>query len=219
MAKAVIFDMDGVLIDSTKYIWKSFNQLLSKYNVQIPDDKVKKYLGRSLRDKIELWKKDYNIKEKIDPQEFSKSAFVLELKLMKKEVKPNQHLQNLIKKLKQNKIKVAVATSNYIPRASHILELIQVKDKMDTITTLEEIQHHKPHPEIFLKTAEKLEVKPEECIVIEDAVNGIEAAKKANMKAIALLTKFHTREEFEKADLIINSLSELTFEKIQALTL
>lgn len=78
---------------------------------------------------------------------------------------------------------------------------------------------HKPSPAIFLEAAKRLVVKPEACVVIEDAVNGIQAAKNGGMKSVGLVTAFHTAKELEsaEADLVIKSLFELNVEKLQAL--
>jgi beta-phosphoglucomutase len=218
MTKALIFDMDGVLVNNTKYVTIAFNQLLEKYGVHMSPKYRKKTTGRSLRDQIEMWKKDFNIKEDIDPIEFSKNAFAIELKLMREETRPNEYLLNLIKKLKENNIKIAVATSSTKDRAVELLKSIEFFDKIDTLITAEDVSLHKPNPEMFLKVAKELDVEPESCIVIEDAVNGIQAANAAKMKSIAFLTLYHSKEEFENiADLIINDFSELDFEKITGL--
>jgi len=217
MLKAIIFDMDGVLVNSPKYIWESFNALLKKFGVHISKEEVKKNLGISLRDRIPLWKKKYSIKEDIDIQDFSKKSFEIQLELMKKQLKPNKPVNKLIQSAKQEGIKIAVATSSTFVRAKNILELIEIWDKLDAIVTTEDAEKHKPDPELFLKTAEKLKIAPEDCVVIEDAVNGIEAAKRAGMKVIGLTTEFYSIEELKDANLVINNLSELTLEKLKTL--
>jgi len=215
MKKAVIFDMDGVLVDTPKYVTIALNQLLEKYGAKMTTEYRKKTIGRSIRDQIETWKKDFKIIEEIDPLEFSKKAFLIELNLMKKKIKPNEYLLNLIKKLKDNNIKIAVATSSTKDRAIQLLKLVDFFDKIDALVTAEDVELHKPNPEIFLKTAEELGVEPENCIVIEDAVNGIQASNSAGMKSIAYITEYYSKEEFENiANLIISDFSELDFEKI-----
>lgn len=209
--------MDGVLIDSPKYIWKSFNMLLSKFGVHIPDEDIKKYLGISLRDQIKMWREDYNLKEEIDYTQFSEDAFEQEIKLIGNDLKNNDELSKLLDSLKKNGFKLAVATSSNKSRADKILEMIGIKDQFEVIVTVEEVENHKPHPDIFVKAANRLNVDPKDCVVIEDAANGIEAAKKGGMKAIALLTKFHVKEDFKDADLIINSLNELNLDLINTL--
>lgn len=216
--EAIIFDMDGVLIYSTKYIWESFNELLKKYNIHFTDKEIRRYLGMSMRDKLNLWKKEYNLPENIDPIEFSNKAFEIELKLIKKELQPNKEILKLIGSAKKQNIKIAVATSSTKGRAEKILELLQIKDKLDSLITAEDVEKHKPNPQIFLKAAEELKVNPKECVVFEDAVNGILAAKNAGMKSIALLTEITSKRDFEDiADLIITDFSEVDLEILEKL--
>jgi beta-phosphoglucomutase len=218
MIKVVIFDMDGVLVDTPKYVTIAFNQLLEKYGAHMDPEYRKKTIGRSLRDQIEMWRKDFNIKEEIDPIKFSKEAFAIELGLMKEKIKPDEYLLDLIRKLKDNNIKIAVATSSTKDRAIELLKLVDFFDKIDSLITAEDVNLHKPHPEIFIKTAEELGIEPENCIVIEDAVNGVQAANAAKMKSIAYLTPYHGIEEFKDiADMTIEDFSELDYEKIVGL--
>ena len=218
MLKAIIFDMDGVLINSTKYVTEAFNRLLKKFDVELTDKYRKKTLGRSLRDQIKIWKEDFDIKEDIDPIEFSNKCFSIELELMEKELKPNNVVINLINNLKKEGIKIGVATSSTKLRAEKILEFVGVKDKLDILITAEDVEKHKPDPELFLKAAECLEVNPENCIVFEDALNGIEAANCANMKTIACTSKFHSKEDFEGiSNLAINDFSEINIGKLKDL--
>jgi len=218
MLKEIIFDMDGVLIDSVRYNFESFNQLLKKYGVNLLEGEIKKFIGMSIRDKLNLWKKEYNIKEEIDPIEFSKQAFRISLKLMKKELKPNKKILNLIDSAKKQNIKIAVATSSTKERAEKILELLKVKDKLDLLITAEDVEKHKPDPQIFLETAKELNVKPKDCAVFEDAINGIRAAKRAGMKSIAILTEFTSKKDFKNlANLIIKDFSEINLKRLKRL--
>jgi len=205
--KAIIFDMDGVLIDSPKYVWKSFNIILGEEGVHIGDEIVKKYLGKRLKDQLQMWKEDFKIKDH-NIEDFSKRAGELELGFYKKELN-DLNVKNIIVNLKKSGFKLALATSSLKWRADKILNILKIKDYFKVMITAEDVEKGKPNPEMFLKAAEKLNVKSEECVVIEDAVNGIQAAKNAGMKTIALLTKFHTQKEFKDADLIISSLDEL----------
>lgn len=217
MKKAIIFDMDGVLIDSPKYVWKSFNMLLSKFGIHILDEDIKKYLGRSLRDQIKMWREDYNLKEEIDYAQFSKDAFEQEIKLIGNDLKNNDELNKLLDSLKKNGFKLAVATSSHKPRAHKILETLGIKDIFEIIVTVEDVENHKPHPDIFLKAVKDLKLKPSECVVIEDAVNGIQAAKKGGIKAVGLVGKYHSRLDLKEADLVIDSLDELNLDLINTL--
>jgi len=217
MLKAIIFDMDGVLIDTPKFVWESFRILLSKYGANITNEQTKKYLGMSLKDQLVLLRRDFKIKEEIDVAEFGKKSFKIQLEMMKDKIGPNEILTNFLKQARDNEIKLAVATSSLKERAHTLLDLLEIKEEFDTIVTAEDIANHKPAPDQFLKATEILQIAPENCVVIEDAPNGIEAAKKGNIKAVGLITSMQPAENLNDADLIINSLSELTLEKLNSL--
>lgn len=215
MVKAIIFDMDGVLINSPKYVWESFEKTLEE-NIHFSKEEIRKYLGRSLRDQLKMWKKDFGIKD-YNLEEFSKKAGEIELKLEEKELRPNKKLNNLFKQAKERRIKLAVATSSLRWRAEKILNLLKIKEYLDVLVTAEDVKNHKPHPEIFLETAKQLGVLPKNCVVIEDAISGIKAAKAGDMMAIGLITDYHSKKELKEADLIIKNISELNLEMIEDL--
>jgi len=215
MLKAIIFDMDGVLVDSVQHIWNSFNVLLKDEGVHFSKEYIKENLVRSLKDNLNAWKQEFGIKE-YDLMDFSKKAGAIQLDMIKNE-KPSQALLDLLEQAKSQKIKCAVATSSLRWRAERILEVLKISGYFDVVVTADDIKNHKPNPEVFLEAARQAGVKPEECVVIEYADNGIAAAKKGNMKAIGLVTKFHTAEELKEADIVINNFSEVNIERLRKL--
>jgi HAD superfamily hydrolase (TIGR01509 family) len=215
MLKAIIFDMDGVLIDSIGPIWESFSKVLKDEGAHFSDDYIKKNLARSLRDHLQAWRTEFGIKN-YDLMKFSKKAGEIQFELMKRE-KINSGLLALLQESKRNNIVCAVATSSLRWRAEKILDLLDIKSFFQTLVTADDIKNHKPAPDTFLEAAKKINIKPEECVVIEDASNGIDSAKNANMKTIALLTKYHSLDELKHADLVIKDFSELNIEKIKKL--
>ena len=215
MLKAIIFDMDGVLIDSIKPIWESFNRILKEEGVYFSEDYIKRNLARSLRDNLQAWKTEFGIKD-YDLMEFSKKAGEIQFELMKEE-KVNHRLFNLLQESKKNNIECAVATSSLRWRAEKILDLLDIKNFFSMVVTADDVKNHKPAPDVFLEAASQLKVNPEECVVIEDAGNGIDAAKHAKMKTIGLITKYHQADELDHADMVIKDFSELNIEKIKKL--
>jgi len=207
--KAIIFDMEGVLIDSSKHIWNSFNLIFKESGFQADNNFIKKHTGMSLRDQLERISTEFGIT--YDLGDFQKRALQTQLKLMKKDLKENNVLKKILDTLKKMNLKIAVATSSTRIRAEKMLEMLGIKSKFEIIITAEEVRKHKPHPEIYLETAKRLKLKPKECIVIEDAINGVVSGKKAKMKVIGLITRFHGKADLKeaKADFIINSLGEI----------
>jgi len=215
MLKAIIFDMDGVLIDSIGPIWESFSIILKDEGVHFSNDYIKKHLARSLRDNLQAWKTEFGIKD-YDLMEFSKKAGEIQFELMKKE-KVNPSLLNLLQEFKKNNVHCAVATSSLRWRTEKILDLLNIKSFFHVLVTADDIKNHKPAPDVFLEVANKLNINPERCVVIEDAVNGIDAAKNARMKTIGLITKYHSADELKHADIVIKDFYELNVEKIKKL--
>ena len=215
MLKALIFDMDGVLVNSVKPIWESFNVVLKEEGVHFSDDYIKNNLARSLRDNLQAWKKEFGIKD-YDIMEFSKKAGSIQLDLLKNE-KVSQSLVNLLEQAKRQNIKCVVATSSLRWRAEKILNLLNIRTFFDVLVTADEIKNHKPAPDTFLEAARQLDVRPEECVVIEDAENGIESAKNANMKAVGLVTEYNSANELRHADIVINDFSEINIERLKKL--
>lgn len=212
---AVIFDMDGVLIDSTYYIWESFRQLLVPYGIEISDEQIKKYLGHSLRDLIKIWEEDFKVK--LPPHEqFSKESLEIQIKMMKG-IPTKSDLIHFLEDLKSHNVSMAVGTSSLSYRANKILKLLGVEGYIGAIITADDVAEHKPNPHVYLEAARRIEVDPQNCVVIEDAASGIEAARRANMKSIGYLTKYNSAESLKGADLLIKSFDEISVEKLKHL--
>lgn len=211
---AVIFDMDGVLIDSTKYIWESFNVLVEPTGVHFDETAIKKYLGNSLRDQIAMWREDYGI-DVGDEKEFSIRAHEIATKLMNENPKANEDLLVLLKELKEKNIPMGVGTSSTRDRAHSMLSVANIDKYFTSVVTSEDVTEHKPNPHIFLEVVKQLGVDPKNCVVIEDATTGIQAAKNGNMKSIGFLTEWNSKEELCEADKVIDSFKILSCEELE----
>lgn len=215
--EAIIFDMDGVLADTPKYNWKSFNEILGRNNVSVSDDEIKKYLGLTLKDQLDEIKKDFDIKEEIDFEDFKRETTEIQFRLFEENFSPDDVILGIVADAEEAGIKLAVATSSTKIRAHKILELIGLVDKMDVILTAEDVSKHKPDPEAFLKTAEKLNVDARKCVVFEDSPVGINAARNAGMKVVAVKTDYIDDSELEEADLVISDFSEVSIDILRGL--
>ena len=119
----------------------------------------------------------------------------------------------LIKQAHENKMKIGLASGSPLIFIKSVLGKLGILKFFDSIISVDDLTHGKPHPEIFLKSAEALGVKPSECVVMEDAPQGIEAAKRAGMKCFAVTTTFQ-REKLAGADWIAESFENLTIERL-----
>lgn len=206
--KAIIFDMDGVLVDSEPHHVKIEKQFFAKLNLNISDEEHSMYMGKATdvmwSEIIHDKKLSYSGKELVEQTEkISKQHF------SRQKLAPMNGLEELLVRLKRSKIPLAVASSS----GQEIIDVILKNSGLDkyfkhTVSS-ELVGGSKPEPDIFLYTAKLLGVKPEECIVIEDSTNGIKAAKAANMFCIAYNGVSVNNQDQSLADVQIESFLEL----------
>jgi len=212
---AVIFDMDGVLIDSTEIIWHSFRQLLEPYGIKVSDELIKEYLGRSLKDLLKLWEERFQVK--LPPlSEFAHKSAVIQIEMLKESL-AEKELIFLLDNLKKNHFILAIGTASEKTRTDQILDLLGIKKYFSAIITADDVSEHKPNPHVYLEAAKKIKVDPRRCVVIEDAATGIEAATRAKMKSIGYLTQYNSAKSLKGANLLIKGFDDLSVEKIEGL--
>lgn len=208
MIKAVIFDMDGVLVDTERYHERAYKAVAKKFGVDLTEKEITQFKGVTALENIKYLFRKYKINEN------AKKYTLLKDKIYRgylKNLKSVPGAISLLKKLKKKKIKLALASSGSRLNVQFILNKLKIKKYFDVIINGEQVKKGKPDPEIFLNAAKKLKVRPKDCIVIEDAVNGVKAAKNAGMFTIAIATTF-TKQKLKDADLVLDSLKELKIE-------
>lgn len=182
--KAVIFDLDGTLIDSM-WIWKEIDiEYLGKRGIAVPDNLQKDIEGMSFTETAIYFKKTFNLSETIDEikAEWNEMAY----DFYKNKIMLKDGVKEFIKYLRSKDIKLGIGTSNSKELATEALKRHNIFNYFDAIRTSCEVKKGKPFPDVFLKVAEDLKVKPEECLVFEDTYAGVLAAKRAGMKVIAI---------------------------------
>ncbi len=209
--KAVIFDMDGVISDTQKLHALIEEKLLKKYGIELDSDEItEKYAGLPDKEFFEKIFKDYKIS--VDVEKVINEKWNEMMDIAKNNISPIQGAIELINQLKENGFKLAVASSSPHSFIELVLSELKLKEKFDVIVSTEDVKFGKPNPEIFLLAAKKLRKDPSECVVIEDGINGIIAAKRGGMKCI-FLTRKNKDQQF--ADLAISSLKELSAKRIK----
>jgi len=215
--KAVLFDFDGVIYPSTKFVYLSRKAFFKKFGINFKRKDYKKYLACGTSIFISKMNKIYDLNINVqEMKEFTRPKFK---SLIKDNYTPNKGIKELILDLKKNKIRYGIASSNRKDIISYDLRKLGLRKYFKDIVAFEDVKNHKPAPEVYLKLMKKLNVKPNECIGIEDGPDGIISLKKAGVKSIALLTEFTSRHDFKKinADLVVSSIRELNLDVLHYL--
>jgi HAD superfamily hydrolase (TIGR01509 family) len=206
MEQAVIFDMDGVLVDTVSLNWRAINQTLEPYGIHVNDEELYRYVGRPLKDQLAQLSQEYGVELDYDYIESNSTQIKKELM---KNLAPKPGVVELLEKLKENHIPIAVATSNSREVTIERLTTSGILHYFDILVTEDDVTRHKPDPEVFEKAAQEMGVLSVNCLVFEDAPSGLVAAKSANMKCIAVETPFVRAEDIQMADKIVSSLVQV----------
>ena len=214
MIRAVIFDMDGVMIDSEPLQSQAYKVVLARYGIGPIREEIVQIPGLTGRDNWEIIKKKYGLTE--DTDKLVQERLEVYLSILEDNLIPRSGLIDLVRILKENGYKLAVGSSSTIS-VPIVIEGIGLNGIFDAVVTRDEVEKAKPEPDIFLKVAEQLGVAPKKCLVIEDSAPGVEAAKRAGMKCIAVPTESTRDHDLSAADLIVNSLQEINIETVKSL--
>jgi len=180
---AIIFDMDGVLIDSERISFKCFQEVFKEHNYKMDEIFYLRLIGRNVKSIKIIMEEEYGTDFPFDTIYKKKSNLALEITDKNGVIiKPGVH--ELLDYLNKENYKIAVATSTRRERALQLLEEAKIKDKVNYVICGDQVENSKPNPEIFLKAAKGLDINPEKCIVIEDSDAGITAAHAAKMIGI-----------------------------------
>lgn len=208
MIKAVIFDMDGVIIDSQPIHYEADKLALKSVGIDVSYNDLEKYAGTSNINRFTRFKKDFNLILSIKDFISIQQNIIFSL-VAKAELLPISGIKELLESLKSNDIKIAVASSSSYIFIDTILNSINVKNYFTQVVSGEDMANSKPAPDIFLATAAKLNTEPSECVVIEDSMNGVLAAKEAGMKCIGYVNINSGSQDLSKATVIIDDFAKI----------
>lgn len=211
--KAVIFDLDGVLVDTGLAHKQAWFALAEKQGVNMSDDFFAATFGMT-NDRIlpMLFGRPLSSRQLKQLSDWKEQLY---RRIIADKLVPDERLENLLAGLKKKGFSLAIGSSAPKANLDLIRERLRFDRYFDAYVTSEDVAEGKPSPQVFLKAAVKLSIPPRDCVVVEDAVAGIEAAKAAKMAVIALTTT-RSRSDLAKAnaDLIFGSLSEIKPEHI-----
>jgi beta-phosphoglucomutase len=211
MIRAVIFDLDGVIVDTEPLWFETYSRVCREYGFKFTEELDHLVKGRSnaslpITTALGIPEKQTEFSEKIG--KIYRNLFDMKAKLM-----PGAF--ELLKKLKKY-YSIAIATSAKADRLEFNLDKFpQLRPLLSATVSVSEVKNGKPDPEIFLLTANKLDVEPRDCLVIEDSESGIAAAKAAGMKVIGLNPGHVTPQDLSRADRVVSSLSEVNLDSFR----
>lgn len=211
---AVIFDMDGVLIDSNPYHKIALLQFCEEHGKHLTEEDLQhKVYGRTNKDWLT------NVFGQLSPvvlEQYTQEKEGLYRKLHENDVEPVKGLIQFLEKLEAESISKVIATSAPRANVDFILEKTGIGKYFSTILHDTHVTVGKPHPEIYLKAITETGLPATQCIVIEDSISGIKAGKAAGAKVIGITTT-HSAEEMRETDLVIGDFDDLSMEKLRRL--
>lgn len=181
--KAIIFDMDGILIDTERISFNAFKSVLKEYDYEMSEKFYLTMIGRNVKSIEQVMKAEYGQDFPFD-EVYKKKVHLCVSTIDRDGVIIKKGVHELIDYLNENNYKIAVATSTRKERAHKLLADIGIKEKVNYIICGDQVENSKPDPEIFLKAAQGLQMPVENCLIIEDSEAGVQAAVNAGIPAI-----------------------------------
>lgn len=213
MLKAVIFDMDGVIVDSEPSYFYAASAVLKRYGKVLEKEYFEQFFGGASADMWEKTLKDTGLTQLSVPFCVEEMAKERRKQIDREGYQPIDGAIPLIRRLAREEVKLAIASSSPMNEILRVTKFLEIHNFFGHfVSGVDECQHAKPFPDVFLLAAEKLGIKPEECLVIEDSDKGVCAAKAAGMPVIGFQNLEYGNQKLCEADFIVNSMREINFE-------
>jgi len=221
LIEAVIFDMDGLLLDSEPYWKESEIEVFTSLGVPLTREMCDTTVGKRIEEVVSHWHKLYpwdTNKKDSSFEKVSENVIAKVVKLINKKGTPLEGVDYIIKFFKDRKIKTAIASSSAMIIIDAALQKFKIKKEFDAIHSAEKEQFGKPHPAVYLNTAKQLGTLPKNCLAFEDSFNGLLSAKDAGMKTVAVPEKrFFNEERFSLANIKLSSLKQFDMKHLEML--
>lgn len=212
MLKAILFDMDGVLVDSEEFIFEATKMMFAEHGITVKKEDALPFVGTGENNYIAGIGLSNGFR--VDIERDKARTYYLYEQITNAKLKALPGVSAFISNCANKGLKLAVASSaDRIKVMINLREIGLSADHFQAIVTGEDLKNKKPFPDIYLKAAELLETKPEECLVVEDAVSGVKAAKAAGAKCLALTTSFDA-DLLTEADWICENLANVPDDSI-----
>ena len=217
MKNTVIFDMDGVIVDTEPVHKYAYQQHFKKLNITISNEYYAGLTGNSTKNIYEKLKSEFNLKENVEDLVLAKRQLFDEAFDKKEDLYLLDGVLELIQDLYRNNIQLILASSSAKVTINKIFNRFDLHQHFSHLVSGEDFPKSKPDPAIFLHAAHLSNNKIENCVVIEDSTNGIKAAKSANIYCIGYDSPNSKLQDYSLADKVISDFKDLTFELIREL--
>lgn len=217
MLKAVIFDMDGVIIESEPLHHYAYHQMFKDFKVEVSDTLYESFTGKSTLNVCKQVCDIFNLKNQPEELVATKRQHFDHVFKNSTDFDLIEGVLDVIKDLHQNGVTLVLASSATMPSIERIFKRFDLNPYFVAKLSGADLKQSKPHPEIFINAVKVSGFEAHECIVIEDSTNGIEAAKSAGIYCIGFDSFFSKNQDYSKADLVIKAFNEINFKKIGSL--
>jgi HAD superfamily hydrolase (TIGR01509 family) len=213
--EAAVFDLDGLMIDSEPLQWRATNLALRPLGIQIDEQQWMRMVGRRTIDNLERLRETYGLEA--DLQEVERVKDEAYRRLIKQDVRPMPGLHAAMDVCRRAGLDLALASCSVRADVEIVLNSLGLNGSFRVVVTGADVSIGKPDPQIFLETARRLRVDPCECVALEDTAYGVAAAKTAGMLCIAVPNRFTVDQDFDLADVVLHSLTELDLDTLNGL--
>ena len=215
--KAVIFDMDGVLVNSEPLHFEFERRIAESLGFSMSGEDLKPFVGISNFNFWTILKEQYGLKQDVEWLMENDRIKRLEFFMAWENIVLIPGVEDLLKSLRAAGCKIGLASSSPVKMIDVFLEKTNAGKYFDYILSGFDVEHGKPAPDIFLRTAENLGVKPEDCLVVEDSTNGVKAAAAAGMKCLGFRNPDSGNQDLTKATFILDSFEGIGFNYMKTL--
>jgi HAD superfamily hydrolase (TIGR01509 family) len=214
MIKTVIFDMDGVIVDTELVHRYAYYKQFGELNIEVPEEMYTSFTGLSTRNTFQKLKDHFQLEQDVESLILRKRSIFNDAFDSKEDLTLLDGVENLIKDFHSNGMQLIVASSASKETINRVFTRFNLHQYFSHIVSGEDFPQSKPHPAIFLHAA-SLSIAPKEsCIVIEDSTNGVKAAKAADIFCVGYNSLHSKDQDLSLADVVINHFDELNFEKV-----
>ena len=216
MLKAVLFDMDGVIVDTEPLHHKAYKMMFDDVGIDVSDSMYRSFTGQSTRGICEFLCKHFDLTLEPITLEKGKRAHFTKLFFEDPDLQLLDGVEDLIKNYHSNGLTLVVASSASMFTIDNVMKRFNLDSYFKDKLSGADLKASKPHPEIFINAAKAAGVSNSECFVIEDSTNGIIAAKEADIFCVAYKSAHSKDQDYTRADMTISDYKDITFDKIKS---